>query len=114
MTFIEAISRQEGFLVTGSRAQRRNNPGNIEEGKFSQAHGALPSDGDRFAAWDTPEAGYAAMRTLLLLGYVGLTVSAALNKWAPPIENDVSAYEAHVCGWTGMTPETILNADNIG
>lgn len=114
MTFMEAISRQEGFLVTGSRAQRRNNPGDIEDGKFAQAHGALPSDGNRFAAWPTSEAGYAAMRALLLRGYVGLTVSAALNKWAPPVENATNAYIAHVCLWTGLTPETVLTAENIG
>lgn len=114
ISFMEAIARQEGFLVPTSRPHRRNNPGDIEDGKFAQAHGALPSDGDRFAAWPTPEAGYAAMRALLMSAYLGLTVRQALCKWAPPVENDVSTYESHVCGWTGMTPETILNADNIG
>ena len=114
MTFMEAISRQEGFLVRGSRPNRRNNPGDIEDGKFAQAHGALPSDGNRFAAWETPEQGYAAMRALLMRGYVGLTVSAALSKWAPPVENATNTYIDHVCQWTGLTPETVLTAENIG
>jgi hypothetical protein len=114
LTFIEAIARQEGFLVPGSRPNRRNNPGDIEDGKFAQDHGALPSDGNRFAAWPTPEAGYDAMRALLVRGYVGLTVEQALNKWAPPVENDVNSYQKNVCAWTGLTPETLLTAENIG
>jgi hypothetical protein len=114
LTFIESIGRQEGVLIPGSKAQRRNNPGNIEEGKFAQAHGALPTDGDRFAAWATLEAGYAAMRALLTIGYLGLTVAEALNKWAPASENDVNTYLANVIRWTGMSADTILDETNIG
>ena len=114
LTFIEAIGRQEGVLIPGSKAQRRNNPGNIEEGKFAQAHGALPPDGDRFAAWATPEAGYAAMRELLTIGYLGLTVAQAINKWAPPTENATNIYLGHVSAWTGLGAETVLDEANIG
>ena len=114
MEILEAMARQEGFLVKGSRPQRRNNPGDIEEGRFAQAHGALPPDGNRFAAWPTPEAGYAAMRALLISGYVGLTLAQALNKWAPPVENDVSSYLAHVLTWTGLHSDTVLTPENIG
>ena len=114
MTFLEAIARQEGFYVPGSVPARRNNPGNIEEGRFAQAHGALPSDGHRFAAWPTPEAGFAAMRVLLTIAYMGLTVEKALSKWAPPVENNVSAYLKNVTKWTGLTADSILTADTIG
>jgi hypothetical protein len=38
--------------------------------------------------------------------YAGLTVAQALDKWAPPVENNVSAYLANVCLWIGCTPET--------
>ena len=114
LSFIQAIARQEGFNVPGSRPHKRNNPGDIEEGKFSQSHGALPADGNRFAAWPTPEAGYAAMRSLLTAHYSGLTIEEALNKWAPPVENDVSAYLKNVISWTGMEASTILTAENIG
>jgi hypothetical protein len=51
------------------------------------------------------------MRALLTEHYLGLTVTAALNKWAPPVENDVSAYQANVCEWTGLTPETVLTSE---
>ena len=115
MTFIQAIARQEGFGTNPNNIPtRRNNPGDIEEGRFAQSHGALPSDGNRFAAWPTAEAGFAAVRALLVSAYLGLTVRQALCKWAPPMENDVSRYEANVCAWTGMDPDEVLTAQNIG
>jgi hypothetical protein len=114
ISFMEAIARQEGFNLPGSRPQRRNNPGDIEEGKFAQTHGALPSDGNRFAAWPTPEAGFAAMRTLLTSRYLGLTVEQALNKWAPPTENNVNAYLKNVSSWCGLQSADILTTENIG
>ena len=114
MTFIEAIAREEGFEVAGSLAQRRNNPGNIEEGEFAQMHGALHTDGHRFAHWATPEAGFEAMRALLCVRYSGLTVTAALNKWAPPVENQTESYIANVCKWTGLTPDSVLTNETIG
>lgn len=110
MTFVKAIARQEGFYVEGSLAQRRNNPGNIEEGKFAQAHGALPPDGNRFAAWPTPEAGFDAMTILLKLGYEGLTIAHAISKWAPANENDTKTYIANVCEWTGLSPTYLLDS----
>jgi len=114
MTLMEAMARQEGFLVPGSLPQRRNNPGDVEEGRFAREHGALATDGHRFAAWPTPEAGWAAMRALLVEGYVGLTVAQALDKWAPPEENDDGAYLRDVLEWTGLRADTILSPENIG
>ena len=113
ISFMEAVARQEGFLIKGSRPERNNNPGDIEYGKFSKAHGAIAGD-PRFAIFLTPEEGYAAMRTLLKSAYVGLTVQQALNKWAPPVENNVSSYTVHVCQWTGLAPHDVLTVDNIG
>lgn len=113
MTFMEAIAREEGFFVEGTRPQRNNNPGDIEYGSFAQAHGATGGD-PRFAIFSTPEAGFAAMRALLCRAYVGLTVSQALNKWAPPVENQTNSYIANVCAWTGLTPDTVLTTENIG
>jgi hypothetical protein len=113
LNFMEAVARQEGFLKKGTRPQRNNNPGDIEWGKFAQAHGATGGD-PRFAIFPTPEAGYSAMRALLRAAYIGLTVQAALNKWAPPVENDVSSYLTNVCQWSGLRPETVLTEENIG
>jgi hypothetical protein len=113
MTFMEAIAREEGFFTPSTRPRRNNNPGDIEWGKFTQAHGALYGD-PRFAIFQTQAAGFAAMRALLLSAYVGLTVAQALNKWAPPVENRTNQYIAHVCEWTGLKPETELTPELIG
>jgi hypothetical protein len=110
---MEAIAREEGFNVPGTRPNRNNNPGDIEFGEFAKFHGATGGD-PRFAIFPDAASGFAAMRALLHLYYSGLTVAAALNKWAPPVENHTNAYIANVCAWTGLTPETVLTAENIG
>lgn len=112
-TFASAIARQEGFWVEGSLANRRNNPGNIEEGKFAQSHGALPSDGNRFAAWATADEGFAALVSLLKIGYTGLTLAQAIAKWAPANENDTAQHIKNVSSWTGLDPETVLTAETL-
>jgi hypothetical protein len=112
LSFVQAIARQEGFGVAGDIPTRDNNPGDIIWGKFAQSQGAT-RDG-RFARWTSAVDGFNAERELLVDDYVGLTVHDALNKWAPPIENDTSAYEANVCEWTGLTPETVLTVEMIG
>ena len=114
MTFMQAIARQERGWGTPSYSDPRHNPGDIEDGRFAQSHGALPPDGHRFAAWTTEEQGFAAMRALLLSAYVGKTVSQAINKWAPSVENQTSRYISNVCIWTGLTPSTILTPQVIG
>ena len=113
LTFIQAIARQEGFGIAGDIPTRDDNPGDIVWGRFAQSEGAT-QDG-RFAKWTTAQEGLHAERTLLVDDYLGLTVRQALNRWAPASDgNDVSAYEAHVCEWTGMTPDTVLTQENIG
>jgi hypothetical protein len=114
MTLMEAIAREEGFYVARTLPNRRNNPGDIVEGTFAQAHGALPTDGSRFAHFPSADVGFNAMRSLLNAHYLGLTVSEALNKWAPPVENQTNSYIANVCKWTGLTPDTIVTKEIIG
>lgn len=100
-TFLEAVAREEGWLDPASRCRRNNNPGDIEAGRFAAAHGAIGSDG-RFARFATAEAGFAAMRALFQApSYQGLTVAAAIERWAPSSENNTGIYIARVCGWSG-------------
>lgn len=113
MTFMQAVAREEGFFVEGTRPQRNNNPGDLEFGGFALAHGASHGD-PRFAVFPDAAEGFAAMRALLTSHYLGMTVDAALNKWAPPIENETNSYIANVCAWTGLTPETVLTPELIG
>jgi hypothetical protein len=108
MKLIEAIARIEGFGVKGSRPNRDENPGDIDAGSFSQAHGATGSDG-RFAIFPDAVTGYAALVALLKSpSYINLTVEQAINRYAPPVENQTSHYVAVVCGWVGCQPSTLI------
>jgi len=134
MTFLNAIARQEGFDVAGSRSRRNSNPGDIDWGPFAQHHGAtgletIPhgyNETPRFAVFPTPAAGFAAMKALLqipgvfgqlpgqprrlLSGYAGATVREALYRWAPPSDgNDASAYEGDVCAWVHCLPDDLID-----
>jgi hypothetical protein len=115
MKFIEAIAWHEGFYVKGSRAQRNNNPGNIEWGPFARAHGAtsieIPhgKEKPRFAYFPVG-CGFSAMSALLCGEYLGLTIGEAITKWAPPSENDTAEYINDVCAKTGLPSTTVLTA----
>jgi hypothetical protein len=108
MTFLQAVAREEGFYTAGTRPCRNNNPGDIEYGKFTKAHGATSGD-PRFAVFPDANSGFLAMQALFQCpGYKGLTVAEALNRWAPPIENATNSYIANVCKWTGLTADSLI------
>lgn len=83
----------DGFInVGGTRNWRNNNPGNIEAGSFATGQGALGSDG-RFAIFPDIGTGRSALSTLLTSrSYIALTIEQAMEKYAPPSENDTEAY----------------------
>lgn len=108
MTLLQAMARQEGYYAHGTRPQRNNNPGDLEYGKFAKAHGATGSDG-RFAIFPDEQTGFSAMRALLASAYKGLTIEQALNKYAPPAENDVNTYLSRVCQWAGVQPSDLID-----
>lgn len=117
MTFIEAIAREEGFGIDGSRAQRNNNPGNMNFGPFAQRYGAVleTHDKPRFANFPSTDAGFQAMRDLLAEHYSGMTIGQALNKWAPPSDgNDTSSYTENVTKWMGVPADTVLTPELVG
>lgn len=102
--FLGAMARMEGWLDPHSRCRRNHNPGNIEAGRFANAHGATGADG-RFAKFPDDETGFRAMAALLDGPlYLGLTIEQAISKWAPPNENDTGAYISNVCTWAGCAP----------
>lgn len=79
------------------RGIRNNNPGNIEFRAENPWRGQTGSDG-RFARFATPEAGLRALAVDLgTKSRRGLnSVSAILNTYAPPSDNDTRAYIARV------------------
>lgn len=105
-TLAQAIATMEGFYTPGTRAQRNNNPGNIEFGGFAQSCGSLRAESQgRFAVFPSADAGFHALETLLLSSaYRDLSVQQAIHRYAPPSENDTTNYVQQVCRWCGCQP----------
>lgn len=94
-----------------SRAERNNNPGNLE---FRGQRGATPEDGSgRFAKFGSAEEGVAALaRQLQLYGSRGInTIEKIISKYAPPSENNTAAYVNAMVNRLGVasTKELDLN-----
>lgn len=118
---MQALAREEGFYVKGSRACRNNNPGNLDfepwqEHQFGAVLETCPAgETPRFAKFPSADAGFAAMRVLLSGSYTGLSFAEAIAKWAPPSDgNNDGAYCRNVCAWTEQTPDTVLDSQLIG
>jgi SPP1 gp7 family putative phage head morphogenesis protein len=100
----------------GDRAWRNNNPGNIENGSFARNNGAIGSDG-RFAIFPDSNTGWNAMVGLLSNdAYQKLTIEGAINRYAPPNENNVETYLKFIenqIGFPRITPMNNLSKDNL-
>lgn len=102
--------------MTSPRGIRNCNPGNIEDGPFTQGCNgyAGPEPEGRFARFHGIEYGIAALVKLLKVYRArhGLTtVRGIINRWAPPTENETSAYVLAVARDVGVGPDDEL-ADN--
>jgi hypothetical protein len=113
MTLSEAIAREEGYYVFGTRARRNNNPGNLEYGAFTRAYGATHGD-PRFAIFPTPEIGFTALINLLTKHYGGKTVADAIRSYAPSTENDTESYIRNICAWCEVPPTAIISEISDG
>lgn len=119
LTFSEAIAREEGFNVKGSRAQRNNNPGNLNFAKWqADLYGATletarAGEVARFACFPTAMNGFNALRHLVVDDYLGLTLRQAIYKWAPPTENHSDSYVQNVATWMEVSPDTVLTMEIV-
>jgi hypothetical protein len=121
MTLLQAIAHMEGFYELSSRPQRNNNPGDLSWGPEARGFGAIQGD-PRFAVFPDPTTGWNALQRWLSVparydaagdlvgGYLGATLKQALNRFAPPSENDTLIYLATVTKNTGLTPESRLTS----
>jgi hypothetical protein len=109
-----AIQTQEGY-APGTLAYRNNNPGNL---RYAGQPGATPGAGG-FAAFSSYPAGQAALKNQIALdavrgtdvnGNPTTTVAELIGSWAPPSENDTSAYIASVAAQTGYDPNAALSS----
>lgn len=103
----------DGTVVrqSGARNWRNNNPGNIEYGSFAKSHGAIGTDG-RFAIFPSYQVGRSAKEALLFSssGYAGKTISQAINRYAPPVENNTTSYVNSVAGAIGVSADTPMSS----
>lgn len=117
----EVIESGAGYIVVrrpsgevqrlrGSRNWRNNNPGNIEYGSYARSMGAVGTDG-RFAVFPSYEAGRNAKEKLIFegSGYRGLSLSQAINRYAPPVENDTAVYQRAVLQAVGGVDKTMAD-----
>ncbi|WP_082502876.1 TIGR02594 family protein [Methylobacterium sp. Leaf100] len=96
----------------GSRAWRNNNPGNIERGSFADEHDAIGGD-TRFAIFPSEQTGLLAVGALLRSpSYRNLTLQAAINRYAPPSENNTAGYIGFVSSKTGIDAGDVLSTLN--
>jgi len=95
-----------------TKADRNNNPGNLEASSWARGQpGYIGTDG-RFARFDSPESGWAATVALARnkINRLG-SVAAIVSSWAPPGENNTAAYIAAVSKRMGVNPYQRLNPD---
>jgi hypothetical protein len=99
----------QSINIGGSRHWRNNKPGNIEAGKFANAHGAIGSDGV-FAIFPDAATGMAALESLLQTpGYQQLTIEGAMERYAPPAENNTAAYVLFITQRLGLAASTQMS-----
>lgn len=94
-----------------ARGIRNNNPGNIIKSARSW-EGEVPGTDARYATFETPEAGIAALGKNLLAynDRHGLnTVQGIISRWAPSSENDTGAYVARVSRELGVKADQPLD-----
>lgn len=95
------------------RGIRNHNPGNLEHGAPWQGLDPAGRQKDaRFAVFTAPAWGIRALaRTLITYqDKHGIrTVSGAIYRWAPPLENKTAAYIASVCARVGVEPDDVLD-----
>lgn len=103
--------------MLSTRGFRNNNPGNIRRDKDLRWVGAaqVQTDPD-FVQYIAPEYGIRAM-VKILSTYARLhnadTVQEIISRWAPPSENNTTAYIADVCRYMGGTGKPLDRAEQL-
>lgn len=100
------------------RGVRNANPGNLDRTSTvwqgeDRSEAALARE-PRFAVFDTPKYGFRALvKTLLTYQrkYGLLTVRAIIHRWAPPNENNTTAYAAEVAKALGVDVMAVVRVD---
>lgn len=106
-------------VLTPTRGERNNNPGNIREsaGDATRWAGERSTDDDKsFEEFDSPEYGIRALAKVLL-NYQRVhrlsTITQIVHRWAPPSENATDAYVRGVVNLMNVGPNYVLDLNNV-
>lgn len=97
------------------RGLRNNNPGNIRKNNIVYQGEVVPSKDDAFKQFTTMAYGYRAMFTVLYAyqkKYGINTISDAIIRYAPAIENHTTAYIDAVSEWSGVPATSHITTTN--
>lgn len=101
---------------TPTRGVRNNNPGNIDRNATKWQGMAAKQTDPRFITFITPQYGIRAMAKTLLTyqnTWKLKTVKGIINRWAPPVENNTSAYVTAVAGALGVGVNDVVDVDEV-
>lgn len=94
------------------RGIRNNNPGNIDKGQPWQGLSADQSSDPRFCVFVDSEHGIRAIAKILISYHkeYGInSIRGAIDKWAPPVENDTTSYVNDVAAALGVDQDASVN-----
>lgn len=106
---------KDGFVNTGARGIRNNNPGNIDYHASNKWQGQLPFDKSiepRFCRFQSHEYGIRALISLLRnyqRKYGLKNIAGLINRWAPKNENQTGAYINGVSKELCVAPTDTIN-----
>lgn len=105
-----AIATQEGWFTPGTIPSILMNPGDLQfAGQIGAYEPLRPDRGQPLAAFKSVGLGVTALyRQLWLQVAEGQTVRQIVSQWAPPNENNTSAYLQDVLQWTGLPADVPL------
>ena len=103
-----SIGKMEGWGVAGSIASRNNNPGNLRSG-LNQV-GSENTVNGTFATFATPADGWTALQAQIdRQAGQGQTLRDFIYQYAPPNENNTSAYLNNLVSSLGVSADSSLS-----
>lgn len=114
-TVADTVGETVDKVISAVRGIRNNNPGNIRKSAEKwQGLAAEQNDSSFFQFASMPYGIRAIVK--ILRNYstkYGLnTVRDIINRWAPPVENNTSAYVRYVAGMVGVSATDDINLDD--
>lgn len=104
------------MVANAARGIRNNNPGNIDRNPGVKWQGMAPVQTDpRFVVFTAPEWGIRAIARILknYAARGSTTIAQIITTWAPPVENNTTAYIASVSREIGLPPDVPVPASHL-